>query len=226
MEVKVYKYCQSMYNPLKGCQTLRLGTTSSFRKNYKGEGDFINDPKEGLADWRDIHRNTFASIQACPDGYIFCTVTKKLTFDKVHSDFDGTYDDCYAINDIHGFTQELNTLILFQLNYENINPKSWYYSTAFRNLQLPENKLGISCQSFRRKIFYRKDAKPRMMDNLSADQILALAHFHKPKRFEKQSEYRIFFCAFRWKAGLYLDIRNDNPLYIDTSSLMKYLQNC
>ena len=222
--MKLYKYCEEQYNPLNGCKTLRISTTCYFRKNYEGEGDYINDHYEGLTGVT-IPGIRITESKLCADGLIFSTVKEKLDLLVVQRDFSPKYNSCFCINDNLGFHQELTVLVQKQLTPENVSLGNAYSTINTENLPQASNVHGLISLGFQGPIAYEKDDM-KFDGPLSSDNALILTHCYKAKKFQYQHEYRFLQLAASIEKKLIYDLEDFDYIMVNNSSLLKYYEAC
>ena len=204
--MKVIKYCKEQHNLLRNCTTVRLGTLEDFRKNYKGEDDFINDDKEGIGSRLDSRNNLVYNSPIIPNCYIFC-VTFLSVDQNIEKDFDPDYNSYYVIDNVNIFSEILTLLLEQQLSISDFqNPRVVEdFSVAdFRALKIA---------TMRGKINY-VDNRPFIDDPLRGV-------FYKPEKYVVQNEFRFAFVPVHPKIG-YIPVKREAKL-LDTRMVNKYL---
>ena len=196
-----------------------------FSKNYKGEGDFINDKDEGLTYGRFGNSVQLIGCDMCPGGYVFCTAGQKLEMAAIHRDMSPKYDDCYSIVNVPEFHRELGILVFESLKATDVNFDSYFGTKVSQDGKVAINDHGIACMRCRSEIEYNKDQRTsfRTLDRVS---IIRFTHFSKPEEYQYQKEYRFLYIALGPDGTTYLNLKSDQALFVNTSRLLKFFRGC
>lgn len=227
--MRVYKYCEPKYNPLKGCATIMLGSTNIFRKSYAGEGDLIGDVEEQLLAGRDERGNFFKHTQLIPDCLIFCASTDILQPDEVKQQFGEKYTDCYSIKDFGAFKSALTELLHQQIqinHFRLVDQKG-----IKKDINIPEvgdfetwkkNLLGI--HSLANCVQYIKGKMIALGDLAARGDCLYYSCFHKPEKYIGQKEIRAAFIPFHLPSDY--DFQMEQNILVQFGNIKEYVEEC
>src|SRR5688500_1425464 len=212
---RLIKFCKSEHNLVRGCTTIRLGTTSYFR-DLEASNELADDT-EGVGvhnqNWRSgtyIESNNTVFVEM-HNSYIFCA--------SMDNDpkFEG-YEDKYYINDHGKFGQILQRVIASQLKGTdlevNILPKR--LGIQFLGNPVTYGKVGLS-------------HNPLFLDAPDPDMIYDLP-FRKPLRYERENEFRMIFMVGDFAPspgcpqGRYLRLSPKANMIFDISTFKKEIK--
>lgn len=227
--VKLYKYCKPQYNPLKGeCRTLRLGSTKAFRKRYDGEGDMINDRKEGLVTFHDEQDNiNFRDGKLHPDSFIFCTSTRKFNQIEVDKIFGPEYTSCYCIPNSLAFMDALGYYVRLAIGErfsQLYHPSTYDFIENFLR-QNGTGKFEFSIIPFHDTVKYGKDEFVKIHDKRDVLSLSIISHLTKPIEYAFQNEYRMFFISWFQPIDAYFDIA-ETDLQVNFENILDFIEPC
>jgi hypothetical protein len=230
--MKLYKYCKSEHNPLNGCKTLKLNTTSHFRNNYSGKTDYINDDQEGLSTGIDSNNNVFVRTKFAPDSYLFCTSLEKTNCDSVLESFDPNYNSCYCISDAEKFGEQLFKIVedylKNNLTFENFPPN------VIRRIKQYIIERSISFEVFKSELKIEYHLKPIDYSNGSLTPIndfrrvheqFILSSFCKPLKYSPQKEFRFAFAIYHQKTDASFDI-TEKEILVEFDNILNFIEAC
>ena len=232
------KFCKPEYNILNGCHTIRFGTLEYYRdldpsfaiadenegKETTGVGSFLTDTASREA--VDAVQAVFpfplgegVSLQNCelrmtfPNCFIWCCsrAVKPISIEQ-GTQFDLEYTSFYEINDVGRFCRRLGELLINSLS------SSEFANKAKNFLQgLPASEQKVNPNIVHHDVIYVEEKRSVIDEgqihsytenNLLPINPLFRPLFVKPKKYEKDHEYR-FVCVFSHERYGILEARKD-----------------
>lgn len=227
--MKVYKYCRPEHNPFNGCKTIMLGNNRTFRENYRGEGDFINDAYEGMSNGRDKNGNVFGDTKLNPDGMIFCTCTELLDWPIVHEFFDKNYTSRYCIKNIEDFS----TYFLNEMGKQLQHPYL-YKEVIYGHIKPTIQNLGITIEAyfdgmriepFQSIVEYKEPKDVQIEKIFDTVEHLKASNFNKLPIYSNQHEYRVL-AVFQNVIDRVFFNSALKYFLVDVPDIMDYVEEC
>lgn len=225
--MKVYKYCRPEHNPLNGCRTLMLNSNIYFRNNYKGEGDLINDIYEGRCTGVDRKNNKFTNLRT-PDGYMFCTSTKKVTDEYASANFDDGYNSCYCIKDVDAFNKKILEIASRSITFDLLHPNAISFIEGFmstHNVSELDFFKELTLHTVYGVVKYIKGDMVRINDMFNRTEQLMMANLTKTPDYSAQNEYRLAFAIYHPRTDKYY-LAQERGMLIQFDSILDYVEAC
>lgn len=224
--MKLYKYCEMRFNPLNGCDTIMLNSTTYFRRNYDGEADLINDILEGRSIGMDKNNNRFENAQFQPEAYIFCSSIEKMEINSATNKFANGYDSLYCIKNKDKFLAFISKLAGEQFTEQHISPKSLDKIEKVceeKKISKDEFINGLVLEPHSNPVLYRKGSYVKINDFFNVEEQFRISIFHKPPKYIDQKEYRFAFAIYHPKFNLSFDV-SETPLLLKSELIHHYIK--
>lgn len=210
------KFGEAKYNLAKGCNTVRLGSMSSyamddpdfFRYDYQ-EGYFkitnagapVNldcEATRKLTGGGLISPNGFTIKQGgtfvrdlqFPNCYVFCMSEKDMPSLELAKQLDPAYDDCYVIHNLEQFSASIADLLRAQISAADLDVSADPSFDFLRGLDL--QIVHRSCSYDGREMVFNQDTVEQAVEVATDNVQWAFAKDPDHKKF---NEYRILFIV-------------------------------